>query len=74
MPRRSKPASPFRYFNSTPKVIRLVVVMYVRFLLSLRWRCAIFDRHGDRFALLGHEARHRVDKEQWHVQLVRLPK
>ncbi len=31
-----KPASPFRYFNSSPEVIRLVVLMYVRFPLSLR--------------------------------------
>lgn len=36
MPRRKKPASPFRYFNSSPEVIRLVVLMYVRFPLSLR--------------------------------------
>ena len=36
MPRARKPASPFRYFNSSPEVIRLVVMMYVRFLLSLR--------------------------------------
>jgi putative transposase len=36
MPRARKPASPFRYFNSSPKIIRLVVMMYVRFLLSLR--------------------------------------
>ena len=35
MPRR-KPPSPFRYFNSSPEVIRLVVMMYVRFPLSLR--------------------------------------
>ena len=28
--------SPFRYFNSSPEVIRLVVLMYVRFPLSLR--------------------------------------
>jgi putative transposase len=27
---------PFRYFNSSPEVIRLVVVMYVRYPLSLR--------------------------------------
>ena len=33
---RSKPASPFRCFNSSPEVIRLVVMMYVRFPLSLR--------------------------------------
>ncbi|MDP3676019.1 MAG: IS6 family transposase [Novosphingobium sp.] len=32
----SKAANPFRYFNSSPEVIRLVVMMYVRFPLSLR--------------------------------------
>jgi putative transposase len=36
MPRPRKPTSPFRYFNSSPEVIRLVVMMYVRFPLSLR--------------------------------------
>ena len=29
-------SNPFRYFNSTPEAIRLVVMMYVRYLLSLR--------------------------------------
>ena len=33
---RAKPPSPFRYFNSPPEVIRLVVLMSVRFPLSLR--------------------------------------
>ena len=32
----SKVDNPFRYFNSSPEVIRLVVMMYVRFPLSLR--------------------------------------
>ncbi|MEP0189746.1 MAG: hypothetical protein ABJP70_01280 [Erythrobacter sp.] len=36
MPRSKKPASPFRYFNSSPEIIRLVVMMYVRFPLSLQ--------------------------------------
>jgi putative transposase len=38
MPRRSrtKPPSPFKGFNSSPEVIRLVDLMYVRFPLSLR--------------------------------------
>ena len=36
MPRQRKPQNPFRYFNSSPEVIRLVVMMYVRFPLSLR--------------------------------------
>ena len=33
--RARKPASPFRYFNSSPELIRLVVLMYVGFLQSL---------------------------------------
>ena len=33
---RAKPQSLFRYFNSSPEVIRLVVVMYVKYPLSLR--------------------------------------
>ena len=36
MARRRVPPSPFRYFNSSPEVIRLVVMMYVRYPLSLR--------------------------------------
>ena len=36
MPRLRKPASPFRYFNSSPDVIRLAVLMYVKYPLSLR--------------------------------------
>jgi putative transposase len=36
MPRPRKPVIPFRHFNSSPEVIRLVVMMYVRFPLSLR--------------------------------------
>ena len=36
MPRPRKSPSPLRYFNSSPEVIRLVVLMYVRFPLNLR--------------------------------------
>ena len=36
MPRRRKPASPFRCFNSSPEVIRLAVLMYVKYPLSFR--------------------------------------
>jgi|GEM_PF-1218533 len=36
MPRPRVPDSPFKRFNSSPEVIRLVVMMYVRFPLSLR--------------------------------------
>jgi putative transposase len=28
--------NPFRYFNSSPQVIRLAVMMYIRYPLSLR--------------------------------------
>jgi putative transposase len=36
MPRHRKTASLFRCFNSSPAMIRLVMMMYVRFPLSLR--------------------------------------
>jgi hypothetical protein len=36
MPRRRVPASPVRYFNSSPEVIRLAVLLYVKYPLSLR--------------------------------------
>jgi putative transposase len=53
MPRPHKPTSPFRYFNSSPEVIRLVVLMYVRFPLSLRnVEDLLFERGID----LCHEA------------------
>ena len=32
----ARPDNPFRYFNSSPEVIRLVVMMYVKYPLSLR--------------------------------------
>jgi putative transposase len=45
---RAKPPSPFRYFNSSPEVIRLVVMMYVRFPLSLRnFEDLLFERGID---------------------------
>ena len=34
--RRANSTNPFRYFDSSPEVIRLVVLMYVRYSLSLR--------------------------------------
>jgi putative transposase len=36
MARKRVPPSPFRCFNSSPEVIRLVVMMYVKYPLSLR--------------------------------------
>ncbi|HVR92003.1 MAG TPA: hypothetical protein VHG29_13060 [Novosphingobium sp.] len=52
MPRRPKPASPFRYFNSSPEVIRLVVMMYVKYPLSLR---NVEDRLFERGIDICHE-------------------
>jgi len=43
---RAKPPSPFRRFNSSPEVIRLVVLMYVRFPLSLRNVEDLLAQHG----------------------------
>ena len=33
--------NPFRYFNSSPEVIRLTVMMYILYPLSLRQVCKI---------------------------------
>ena len=33
---RAKPVNPFRCFNSSPEVIRLAFLMYVKYPLSLR--------------------------------------
>lgn len=45
-------SNPFRYFNSSPEIIRLVVMMYVRFPLSLRnVEDLLFERGID----IGHE-------------------
>lgn len=52
MPRPKKPANPFRYFNSSPEVIRLVVTMYVRFPLSLR---NVEDLLAERGIVICHE-------------------
>lgn len=47
---RAKPATLFRYFNSSSEVIRLIVLMYVRFPLSLRYvEDLLFERSSDVF-------------------------
>ena len=41
--------NPFRYFNSSPEVVRLVVMMYIRYPLSLRQvEDILFERGIDR--------------------------
>ena len=39
--------NPFRYFNSSPEIIRLTVMMYIRYPLSLRQvEDILFERTG----------------------------
>jgi len=38
--------NPFRYFNTSPEIIRLAVMMYVRFPLSLRNVEDLFHERG----------------------------
>jgi putative transposase len=45
-------SNPFRYFNSSPEVIRLAVMMYVRYPLSLR---NVEDPLGERGIDTSHE-------------------
>lgn len=56
MPRPRKPGSPFKRFNSSPEIMRLVVLMYVRFPLTLgNVEDLLFERGID----ISHEtARH----------------
>ena len=48
----ARSTNPFRYFDSSPEVIRLVVMMYVKYPLSLR--------NVDDLPLIFHPARTRV--------------
>ena len=41
-------ASPFRYFKTSPEIIRLAVMKYVRFPLSLRRYCQSGNVGGNR--------------------------
>jgi transposase-like protein len=44
--------NPFRYFNSSPEVIRLTVMMYIRYPLSLR---QVEDLMSKRGIIICHE-------------------
>ncbi len=51
--------NPFRYFNSSPEVIRLVVMMYIRYPLSLRQvEDILFER--------GIDIRHETVRFWWN--------
>ena len=47
--------NPFRYFKTSPKIIRLAVMMYVRFPLSLR---QLEDLLHERGIDISHETMH----------------
>lgn len=51
MPRRRKPDTPFKRFNSSPEVIRRLVMMYVRFPLGLRNVADLLFESGSTLAL-----------------------
>ena len=43
----TKPANPFRYFNSSPEVIRLVVMMYVKINGEMHYLWRAVDHEGE---------------------------
>ena len=45
-------SNPFRYFNSSPEIIRLAVLMYVKYPLSLR---NVEDLMAERGIYISHE-------------------
>jgi len=47
--------SPFRYFRTRPEIIRLVMMMYVRFSLALRNALDLLHERGVDFS---HETAH----------------
>jgi len=51
--------SPFRYFKTSPEIIRLAVMLYVRFPLSLR---NVEDLLHER----GIDASHEAVRNWWH--------
>ena len=46
MPRRKKPAGPYHRFDSSPEVIRVAVMLYVRYPLSLRNVEDLLSKYG----------------------------
>jgi putative transposase len=73
--------NPFRYFNSSPEVIRLTVMMYIRYPLSLRQvEDLLFERGIDvchetvrfwwnRFGPMFAAKRRSVCADQWRDAL-----
>ena len=56
-PTPKPPPNPFRWFDSSPEVIRLVVMMYVRYPLSLR---NVEDLLHERVSRMDHPTSLRV--------------
>ena len=66
--------NPFRYFNSSPEIIRLAVLMYVKYPLSLRnieaVHHAIFRslHKGAQFVLLGSSPEPGINAHFWQLK------
>ena len=58
-------SNPFRYFNSSPEVIRLVVMTYVRYPLSLR---NFEDLLAERGIDISHETLRFLVEPVWQCQ------
>ena len=52
----AKSTNPFRYFDSSPEVIRLVVMMYVKYPLSLRNVADLLAESAVRLTAVGHNS------------------
>ena len=62
-------SNPFRYFNSLPEIIRLAVLMYVKYPLSLRnvWSEAVQENALILAPLESRDARRAGDLMRQHV-------
>ena len=62
-------SNPFRYFNSSPEIIRLAVLMYVKYPLSLRnvWSEAVQENALILAPLESRDARRAGDLMRQHV-------
>lgn len=61
----SRNANPFRYFNSSPEVSRLVVMMYVKYPLSLRNVEDLLAERGIDICHLWTPLRAQAEKLSW---------
>ncbi len=61
-----KPENPFRYFNSSPEVIRMAVILYIRVPLSLHNVEDLLFEHGVKFVSV-HASFHNHFNQERHL-------